>query len=142
MGSLYLWGRSIQEMGGDVVIGCSIYGVVVIDGSLCSRFYGSWVSLRSTRHITRVLIACRTLVNPFGTLHVIFTATFLYYFKLLFLSTFSCQFSQFCFSIFFLQASQQCLVFFLPHQHIVMLHIIPQTLSLLGFLSPTLQPFP
>ena len=34
MGSLYLWGRSIQEMGGDVVIGRSIYGVVVIDGSL------------------------------------------------------------------------------------------------------------
>ena len=40
MGSLYLWGRSIQEMGGDVVIGLSIYGVVVIDGSLYSRFYG------------------------------------------------------------------------------------------------------
>ena len=40
MGSLYSWGRSIQEMGGDVVIGRSIYGVVVIDGSLCSRFYG------------------------------------------------------------------------------------------------------
>ena len=40
MGSLYLWGCSIQEMGGDVVIGRSIYGVVVIDGSLCSRFYG------------------------------------------------------------------------------------------------------
>ena len=29
MGSMYLWGRSTQEMGGDVVIGCSIYGVVV-----------------------------------------------------------------------------------------------------------------
>ena len=40
MGSLYLWGHSIQEMGGDVVIGRSIYGVVVIDGSFCSRFYG------------------------------------------------------------------------------------------------------
>ena len=40
MGSLYLWGRSIQEMGGDVVIGRSIYGVAVIDGSLYSRFYG------------------------------------------------------------------------------------------------------
>ena len=37
---LYFWGRSIQEMGGNVVIGCSIYGVVVIDGSLYSRFYG------------------------------------------------------------------------------------------------------
>ena len=36
MGSLYLWGHSIQEMGSDVVIGRSIYGVVVIDGSLYS----------------------------------------------------------------------------------------------------------
>ena len=36
MGSLYLWGRSIQEIGGDIVIGRSIYGVV-IDGSLYSR---------------------------------------------------------------------------------------------------------
>ena len=35
-GSLYLWGHSIQEMGGNVVIGCSIYGVVVINGSLYS----------------------------------------------------------------------------------------------------------
>ena len=40
MGSSYLWGRSIQVMGGDVVIGRSIYKVVVIDGSLYSRFYG------------------------------------------------------------------------------------------------------
>ena len=39
--SLYLWGRSNQEMGGNVVIGHSIYGVVVIDGSLYSRFYGT-----------------------------------------------------------------------------------------------------
>ena len=43
MGSLYLWGRSIQEMGVDVVIGHSIHGVVVIDGSLCSRFYGTQI---------------------------------------------------------------------------------------------------
>ena len=40
MGSLHLWGRSIHVMGGDVVIGRSIYRVVVIDGSLYSRFYG------------------------------------------------------------------------------------------------------
>ena len=39
MGSLYLWGCSIQEMGGDVVIGRSIYGVVVIEESLYSHFY-------------------------------------------------------------------------------------------------------
>ena len=39
MGLLYFWGRSIQEMGGNVVIGHSIYGVVVIDGSLYSQFY-------------------------------------------------------------------------------------------------------
>ena len=36
MGSLYLWGHSVQEMGGDVVIGRSMHGVVVIDGSLYS----------------------------------------------------------------------------------------------------------
>ena len=41
MGSLYLWGRSIQVMGGNVAIGRSIYGVVVIHGSLYSRFYGT-----------------------------------------------------------------------------------------------------
>ena len=40
MGSLYLWGPSIQEMDGNVGIGRSIYGVVVIDGSLYSQFYG------------------------------------------------------------------------------------------------------
>ena len=34
MGSLYFWGCSIQEMSGNVVIGHSIFGVVVIDGSL------------------------------------------------------------------------------------------------------------
>ena len=33
MGSLYLWGRSIQKVGSDIVIGRSIYGVAVIDGS-------------------------------------------------------------------------------------------------------------
>ena len=36
MGSLYLWGCSIHEMAGNVVIGRSIYGVVVIDVSLYS----------------------------------------------------------------------------------------------------------
>ena len=41
MGSLYLWGCFIQEIGSDVVIGRSMYGVVVIDGSLYSQFYGS-----------------------------------------------------------------------------------------------------
>ena len=40
MGLLYFWGRSIQEMGGNVVIGRSIYAGVVINGSLYSRFYG------------------------------------------------------------------------------------------------------
>ena len=39
-GSLYLWGRSIWEMSGKVLIGRSIYRVAVIDGSLYSRFYG------------------------------------------------------------------------------------------------------
>ena len=49
MGSLYLWGCSIQEMGGDIVIGRSIYGVAVIDGSLCSRFYGINIGLANTK---------------------------------------------------------------------------------------------
>ena len=55
MGSLYLWGRSIQEMSGNDVIGRSIYGVVVIDGLLYSRFYGiviifneDWADLMTT----------------------------------------------------------------------------------------------
>ena len=52
MGSLYLWGRSIQEMGGDVVIGHSIYGVVVIDGSLYSRFYSS---VNTTKYVTLMM---------------------------------------------------------------------------------------
>ena len=45
MRSLYLWGCSIQEMSGDVVIGRSIYGIVVINGSLYSRFYGMFLFL-------------------------------------------------------------------------------------------------
>ena len=66
MVSLYLWGRSNQEMGGNVVIGHSIYGVVVIDGSLCSRFYSSptsrlpireeWYSLLTCWHVLHQLL--------------------------------------------------------------------------------------
>ena len=34
-------GRStIQEVGGEMMMGLSIYGVAVMDGSLYSRFYG------------------------------------------------------------------------------------------------------
>ena len=50
-GSLYLWGRSVQEMGGDVVIGRSIYEAVVIDGSLYSRFYGTHI-----QHLVLIMI--------------------------------------------------------------------------------------
>ena len=39
MESLYLRGHTIQEVGGKMMIGSSIYGIAVIDGSLCSRFY-------------------------------------------------------------------------------------------------------
>ena len=39
-GVIVFLGCSIQEMGGNVVTGCSIYGVVVINGSLYSRFFG------------------------------------------------------------------------------------------------------
>ena len=40
MGSLYLGGPTIQEVDGDIMMGLSIYGVAVMDGSLYSRFYG------------------------------------------------------------------------------------------------------
>ena len=40
MGSLYLGGRTIQEVDGEMMMGLSIYGVAVMDGSLYSRFYG------------------------------------------------------------------------------------------------------
>ena len=40
MGSLYLGGPTIQEVDGKMMMGLSIYGVAVISGSLCSRFYG------------------------------------------------------------------------------------------------------
>ena len=54
MRSLYLWGRSTQVMGGDVLIGRSIYGVVVIDGSLYSRFYG--MHCKTCKHILKDLM--------------------------------------------------------------------------------------
>ena len=41
-GVIVFMGRSIQEMGGNVVIGRSIYGVVVIDGSLYSWYIMLW----------------------------------------------------------------------------------------------------
>ena len=40
-GSLYLRGRTIQEVGGKTMMGRSIHGVAVIDGSLYSRVYGN-----------------------------------------------------------------------------------------------------
>ena len=40
MGSLYLGGPTIQEVDGEMMMGLSIYGVAVMDGSLYSRFYG------------------------------------------------------------------------------------------------------
>ena len=39
MGSLYLGGPTIQEVDGEMMMGLSIYGVAVMDGSLYSRFY-------------------------------------------------------------------------------------------------------
>ena len=38
-GWLYLGGRSIQEVCGEMMMGLSIYGVAVMDGSLYSRFF-------------------------------------------------------------------------------------------------------
>ena len=40
MGWLYLGGLTIQEVGGEMKMGLSIYGVAVMDWSLYSRFYG------------------------------------------------------------------------------------------------------
>ena len=41
MGWLYLGGSTIQEVGGEMMMGLSIYGVAVMDGLLYSRFYGT-----------------------------------------------------------------------------------------------------
>ena len=41
MGSLYLGGPTIQEVDDEMMMGLSIYGVAVMDGSLYSRFYGA-----------------------------------------------------------------------------------------------------
>ena len=40
-GSLYKRSRTIQEVGSETIMGSSLYGVVVIDGSLYSQFYDS-----------------------------------------------------------------------------------------------------
>ena len=40
MGLLYLGGPIIQEVDGEMMMGLSIYGVAVMDGSLYSIFYG------------------------------------------------------------------------------------------------------
>ena len=44
MGSLYFGGPTIQEVDGEMMMGLSIYGVAVMDGSLYSRFYGIYSS--------------------------------------------------------------------------------------------------
>ena len=43
MESLYLGGPTIQEVDGEMMMGLSIYGVAVMDGSLYSRFYGNLI---------------------------------------------------------------------------------------------------
>ena len=52
MGSLYLGGPTIQEVDGEMMMGLSIYGVAVMDGSLYSRFYG--IGVGWLRYITAV----------------------------------------------------------------------------------------
>ena len=39
-GVVVLGGPTIQEVDGEMMMGLSIYGVAVMDGSLYSRFYG------------------------------------------------------------------------------------------------------
>ena len=70
MGSLYLRGRSIQEMGGDVVIGRSIYGVVVIDGSLYSRFYGIGLDVMQSHPVYRTYMYMSNYTPKFLELHI------------------------------------------------------------------------
>ena len=53
-GSLYLRGRTIQEVGGKTMMGRSIHGVAVIDGSLYSRVYGMHTNT-TRRHNTYVM---------------------------------------------------------------------------------------
>ena len=43
MGSLYLGGPTIQEVDCEMMMGLSIYGVAVMDGSLYSRFYSIYI---------------------------------------------------------------------------------------------------
>ena len=40
MGVVVLGGHTIQEVGGEMMMGLSICGIAVIDGSLYFRFYG------------------------------------------------------------------------------------------------------
>ena len=68
MGSLYLGGRTIQEVDGEMMMGLSIYGVAVMDGSLYSRFYGIWLS--SARQWTRTRERQNQPQVPFQTQNV------------------------------------------------------------------------
>ena len=51
MGSLYLGGRTLQEVDGKMMNGVSIYGVAVISWSLYSRFYGILCMKRMKNYI-------------------------------------------------------------------------------------------
>ena len=63
MGSFYFWGHSIQEMCGNVVEGRSIYGVVVIDGSLYSD--STVPDLQLCRSRQRIYITCNLCVHMY-----------------------------------------------------------------------------
>ena len=61
MGLLYLRGRTIQKVSGEMMMGSSIYGVAVIDGSLYSRVYGIEMIERMEGHG-----ACKHYNPPMG----------------------------------------------------------------------------
>ena len=77
MGFLYLGGLTIQEVGGIMMMGLSIYGVVVISRSLCSRFYGIYIYISNLvynyipirgvcvvcDYISRMLVVQGNLIN-------------------------------------------------------------------------------
>ena len=66
MGSLYFWGHSIQEMGGNVVEGRSIYGVVVIDGSLYSILLYLICSCVDQLKQKLIYITCNLCAHMYG----------------------------------------------------------------------------
>ena len=70
----YSWGHSIQVMGGNIVIGRSIHGVVIIDGSLYSRFYGIVIGVRLFKLFLRKVFVGKVSVKKVTNVRTIANA--------------------------------------------------------------------